>query len=104
VHEYDYRAFDLLNKKMDIARLLDDLQPDWKEFIPGVLIFKEFNRLNGKPWVLEVLLNDASKLLGCFETEQQACGELDSIMRDNRMIVMSHKIELYSQRSLTQVA
>ena len=81
---------------MDIAKLLDDLQPEWKEFVPGLTIYKEFNRLNGKPWVVEVLLNDASKLLGCFETEQQARDELARVMADGRVIVMSHKVENYS--------
>jgi hypothetical protein len=89
---------------MDITRLLDDLQPEWKEFVPGIQIFKEFNRLQGKPWVLEVLMNDASKMLGCFATEEEAQAELTRILQDNRAIAMSHKIELYSQRSATQDA
>ena len=82
---------------MDIARLLDDLQPEWKEYIPGIQIYKEFNRLHGKPGVLEVLMNDASKMLGCFATESEARAELARILQDNRAIAMSHKIENTSE-------
>jgi hypothetical protein len=73
---------------MDIASLLDDLQPEWKEFIPGQRIYKEFCKLQGKPYVLEVHLNDASKMLGCFPTEELARTELERIRQNPAIVIL----------------
>lgn len=86
-------------KNHSITRLLDDLQPDWMNYLPGLEIFKRFNKFDGKPWFLNVTLSNAVrkqlsmnvfpiKRCGCFETEELALQELERIRLESSIFVV----------------
>ncbi len=77
---------------MNIVHLLDLLQPEWRDFEPGLAIFREFERLHGRPWMLTCFLNDASKLVGCFATEDDARAQLAELQRDPKIVIMSFEL------------
>jgi hypothetical protein len=71
----------------ELSAHLDNLSIGWRENPSGIAVYKAFHAAIGNRWLLCVLLNDGSRLLGCFVSEFDAEEELIRIAKDPQYII-----------------